>query len=82
MPYLVMEDGHKARVLGQFRHLNLPAIYVLQIEDEYEFMQPELIEILEEIKFSLKFGITHKSKNDHDKLPLNKIYILENDPYF
>ena len=53
---LVMEDGHKARVLGQYRHLNLPAIYVLHIEDDYEFMQPELIKILKErIRDTLKY---------------------------
>jgi len=52
----VMEDGHKARILGQYRHLDLPAIYVLHIEDEYEFMQSELVEILEErIPNTLKY---------------------------
>lgn len=44
----VMEDEHKSRIIKQYRHLDLPPIYVLYIEDEYEFMQPELIEILEE----------------------------------
>ncbi len=56
---MVMEDGHKARILGQHRHLELPPIFVLHIEDEYEFMQQELIEILTEripetIKYELK----------------------------
>jgi predicted protein tyrosine phosphatase len=59
---LVMEDGHKARVLGQFRHLDLPAIYVLHIEDEYEYMQPELIEVLEErIPTTLKYEMKLKN---------------------
>lgn len=58
---LVMEDGHKARILDQYRHLDLPAIYVLHIEDEYEFMQSELIEILEEripntLKYEMKIA--------------------------
>lgn len=58
---LVMEDGHKERVLSQYRQLDLPAIYVLHIEDDYEFMQPELIEILEEripnaLKYEMKLG--------------------------
>ena len=53
---LVMEDGHKARISGQFRHLNLPMICVLHIEDEYDYMQSELIEILKErIPNTLKY---------------------------
>lgn len=44
----VMEDEHKSRIVKQFRQIDLPPIYVLHIEDEYEYMQPELIEILEE----------------------------------
>ena len=56
---LVMEDGHKARISDQYRHLDLPSIYVLHIEDEYEFMQSELVEILEEripniLKYEMK----------------------------
>jgi len=35
---MVMEDGHKARILGQYRHLDLPSIYVLHVEDEYKEM--------------------------------------------
>ena len=59
---LVMEDGHKARILGQYRYLDLPAIYVLHIEDEYEFMQPELIEILEDrIPNTLKYEMKLKN---------------------
>ena len=45
---MVMEDAHKNRIMGQFRYLSLPPIFVLHIEDEYEYMNKELIEILEE----------------------------------
>ncbi len=56
---LVMEDGHKERVVRTFRHLELPPIFVLHIEDEYDYMQPELIAILEEripevLKYEMK----------------------------
>lgn len=53
---MVMEDGHKSRIVSQFRHLELPPIFVLQIEDDYNYMQAELIEILEErIPETLKY---------------------------
>jgi len=42
----VMETGHRAKIWGLYRHLNLPNIEVLDIPDEYEFMDEELIEIL------------------------------------
>ena len=55
---MVMEDGHKERILSQYRYLDLPPICVLHIEDEYEFMQPELIEILRErIPIALKYEV-------------------------
>lgn len=41
---LVMETGHRAKLSGQFRHLDLPPIEVLNIEDENEFMDEELVE--------------------------------------
>lgn len=44
----VMEDGHKSRILDQFRHLALPEIAVLHIEDEYDYMDDELVEMLKE----------------------------------
>jgi protein-tyrosine phosphatase len=44
----VMEDGHRGRIWGQYRHLELPVIEVLHIEDEYEFMDEELIQLLED----------------------------------
>lgn len=46
---LVMEEKHKSRLVAEFRGLldNKP-IHVLDIPDEYKFMDPELIEILEQ----------------------------------
>lgn len=56
---MVMEDSHKNRISGQYRHLELPPIFVLHIEDEFEYMDEELIELLEEriqntVKYELK----------------------------
>ena len=42
----VMETGHRARIWGLYRQLELPTIEVLNIPDEYEFMNDELIELL------------------------------------
>lgn len=42
----VMEDGHRARITETFRHMELPEIEVFHIEDEYEYLNAELIEIL------------------------------------
>lgn len=46
---LVMEEKHKSRLTAEFTRLleNKP-IHVLDIPDEYRYMDPELIEILEE----------------------------------
>ena len=45
----VMEQKHKSRLLANFARLlaNKP-IHVLDIPDEYKFMDPELIELLEQ----------------------------------
>ncbi|MEA4982252.1 MAG: hypothetical protein VB066_05995 [Paludibacter sp.] len=43
---LVMETGHRAKIRGFYRHLELPTIEVLNIADDYEFMDDELVEIL------------------------------------
>jgi len=43
---LVMEPNHKSKIGQLFRHLDLPEILVLDIPDEYEFMDEELVEIL------------------------------------
>lgn len=45
---LVMESGYKTRILGLFRDLSLPKIENLDIPDEYEYMNEELIELIEE----------------------------------
>ena len=42
----VMETGYRARIWGLYSHLELPTIEVLNIPDEYEFMDEELIELL------------------------------------
>lgn len=44
---LVMESGYKSRILGLFRDLSLPKIENLDIPDEYEYMNEELIELIE-----------------------------------
>jgi predicted protein tyrosine phosphatase len=46
---LVMEEKHKSRLLASYRPslVNTP-IHVLDIPDDYRYMQPELIEILQE----------------------------------
>lgn len=43
---LVMESDHKSKIRKLYSHLDLPPIQVLDIPDEYEFMDEELIEIL------------------------------------
>jgi len=42
----VMENGYRARILGQYRHMELPPIENLDIPDDYEFMDEELVELL------------------------------------
>lgn len=50
-----MEDGQRARISKTYRHVDLPQIHVLHIEDEYEYLNPELINILtERIESTLK----------------------------
>jgi predicted protein tyrosine phosphatase len=43
---LVMEDGYKSWILGLFRHLDLPPIEVLGINDDYEYLDSELVDLL------------------------------------
>ena len=44
----VMEKAHKNRLSARFKtHLNSKRVVCLDIPDEYEFMQPELIKMLE-----------------------------------
>lgn len=56
---LVMESGYKSQILGLFRDLSLPEIENLDIPDEYEYMDDELIEIIEN---SVKFYIRRLEK--------------------
>ncbi|GAB2787426.1 low molecular weight protein tyrosine phosphatase family protein [Rhabdobacter roseus] len=42
----VMESGQRAKIRDLYRHVALPTIEVLNIPDEYEFMNEELIELL------------------------------------
>ena len=42
----VMETGQRAKIWGLYRHLELPKIEILNIADDYEFMNEELIEML------------------------------------
>lgn len=45
---LVMERKHKSRITEAFAHLeNLPRIESLDIPDEYEFMDEELVDLLQ-----------------------------------
>ncbi len=43
---LVMESEHQARIRGQYRHLDLPDLVVLDIPDDFEFMDAELVDLL------------------------------------
>lgn len=42
----VMEAGQRARIWDAYRHLDLPAIVVLDIEDDYDFMDEALVDML------------------------------------
>lgn len=41
-----METGQRAKIWGLYRHLELPEIEILNIADDYEFMNEELVEML------------------------------------
>jgi predicted protein tyrosine phosphatase len=46
----VMEPKHKQRLQAEFRQaLNHQSIEVLNIPDDYQYMEPELVEIFEEL---------------------------------
>lgn len=42
----VMETDQRGRIWEVYRHIELPPIEVLNIPDEYEFMDSELVEML------------------------------------
>ncbi len=45
----VMEEKHKSKLTAAFmKHLAGKPIHVLDIPDEYQFMDPELIEMLQQ----------------------------------
>ncbi|WLQ12719.1 phosphotyrosine protein phosphatase [Hahella aquimaris] len=45
---MVMEDKHKHRLMSEFGHLlQRKQVHVLDIPDEYQCMDPELVEILQ-----------------------------------
>ena len=44
-----MEEKHKAQLMAKFRNeLVNKRIYVLDIPDDYKFMDPELVDLLEQ----------------------------------
>lgn len=43
---LVMESNQRRKILEIYNHLELPKIQILDIPDDYEFMDLELIELL------------------------------------
>ena len=55
----VMEDGQGTRISREFRHLELPEIEILQIEDEYEYLDEELIEMLTD-RINSTLGVIYK----------------------
>jgi predicted protein tyrosine phosphatase len=42
----VMETEQRTKIRGLYKHLKLPPIEILNIADEYEFMNAELVETL------------------------------------
>ncbi|MBU1580595.1 MAG: protein-tyrosine-phosphatase [Bacteroidetes bacterium] len=55
----VMETGHRAKIWGLYRHLELPPIEILNIPDDYEFMDNELVEMLTD-RINDTFRIVYK----------------------
>lgn len=56
---LVMENEHKSKIKELFRKINNVKIEVLNIEDEFEFMDEELVIILTEAindRININFG--------------------------
>ena len=43
---IVMENKHKQKILTTFQQVTFPEIIVLDIPDNYQYMDPELIQIL------------------------------------
>ena len=54
---LVMEEKHRQRIVAEYRRLvEHTPIHVLDIPDEYKYMDPELIDILEQTVEPLLFA--------------------------
>lgn len=54
---LVMEDKHRQRIVAEYTRLvEHTPIHVLDIPDDYRYMDPELIEVLEQTVEPLLFG--------------------------
>mgnify|MGYP003577356118 FL=1 len=51
----VMENDQRSKIQDLYRHMELPPVEVLHIEDDYEFMDDELVQLLQDrINRSLK----------------------------
>ena len=53
-----MEPGQRARIWGQYKHLDLPDIEVLDIADDYEFLDEELVDLLFKVPSWRKFALS------------------------
>ena len=49
----VMEEGHKDVIHRNFPHANTKEIIVLDIEDQYDYMDPELVKLIKKKVFPL-----------------------------
>jgi protein-tyrosine phosphatase len=45
---IVMEKNQRTKIFETYAHLSIPKIEILEIPDDYEFMDEELIEMLTE----------------------------------
>jgi predicted protein tyrosine phosphatase len=55
---LVMEDDQKTKIRKVYQHLKLPPIEILDIADDYEFMDEELVDALK-IKINSLLAINY-----------------------
>lgn len=54
---LVMEDKHKSRIKADFRaETQFKPLHVLDIPDDYQFMDPELVEIIRQKTEAIIYG--------------------------
>jgi predicted protein tyrosine phosphatase len=63
---LIMEDGHKTWMMELFRHLDLPPVQVLNIPDEFDCMDSDLIDLLNDKineVLRINFGIVTTTDN-------------------